>query len=84
VRITWNYRDPKTGWIQYTPSPPLLIRSGGREQGFRTFGYLSKWKPGWWRADIEAAADGRDIGWITVNVIPEEGTDERWFQYDMQ
>jgi hypothetical protein len=59
VQMRWHWRDPARGW---TLQDTIAIRIvGGREQGFRGYGFKSRYQPGEWKVQVETA-DGREIG----------------------
>ncbi len=79
VRVRWIYDDPKLGWTPWDLIPMKI--SGGREEGFRGFTYKNKYAPGKWRVQLETT-DGREIGRIYFDVIPDTSTGERSFLID--
>jgi hypothetical protein len=70
VSMHW-YWKPKGGrwWLQ--DRIPIAI-VGGREQGFRGYGFKSNYQPGEWKVQVETT-DGREIGRIYFDVekVPE-------------
>jgi hypothetical protein len=70
VTMLW-YWKPKGGrwWLQ--DRIPIAI-VGGREQGFRGYGFKSNYQPGEWKVQVETT-DGREIGRIYFDVekVPE-------------
>ncbi|MEW5851235.1 MAG: DUF2914 domain-containing protein [Myxococcota bacterium] len=74
VNIRWLYLDEKRGWLTSDVIP--LTVTGGRNEGFRGFAYKSNHKPGDWRVQVETE-DGREIGYISLEVEPDASTEER-------
>lgn len=70
VRMSWFYKDPKQGWIKADSVPIRVV--GGRNEGFRGYGFKSNFMPGKWRVAIETV-DELEIGRISlfVEIIPE-------------
>jgi hypothetical protein len=79
--IRWSYDDPEKGWTRYPAYGDLYLEQGGREQGFRTFAYVTNPRPGDWRVSMETE-DGREIGRLSFTVTPDTSTAPREFQVD--
>ena len=60
VLLRWHRRLPG-GWA-LQDSIPIKI-TGGREEGFRGFGFKANYEPGEWKIQVETT-DGREIGRI--------------------
>ena len=60
---------------------PIRI-TGGRAEGFRGYGFKSKYQPGEWKVQIETT-DGREIGriYFDLELAPES---PRAFRVDVQ
>lgn len=61
-------------------SIPLSIL-GGRDEGFRGFGTKQFFTPGDWKVVVESS-DGREVGRISFEVIPDEETEVREFKVE--
>jgi hypothetical protein len=59
VQMRWYWKDPARGWTAHDTIPIRIV--GGREQGFRGYGFKSKHQPGAWKVQVETT-DGREIG----------------------
>ncbi|MFY0565356.1 DUF2914 domain-containing protein [Archangium lansingense] len=79
--IRWYHDDPEKGWTQYHAYDDLYLEQGGREQGFRTFAYVTNPRPGDWRVSMETE-DGREIGRLSFTVTPDDSTAPREFKVD--
>ena len=67
VQMRWLWKDPARGW---TSQDAITIRIvGGREQGFRGYGFKTNYQPGAWKVQVETA-DGREIGRVYFDLIP--------------
>lgn len=78
VRMQW-FLHQESGWA-LQDTVPIKI-TGGRAEGFRGYGFKSKYQPGDWKVQIETT-DGREIGRIyftleTVSASP------RFFDVDL-
>ena len=71
LQVRWQFKDPATGW-QDADAIPLDI-TGGRDEGWRGYTVKAKYKPGRWRVRVETS-DERELGRITLNVVPDEST----------
>jgi hypothetical protein len=66
VQMRWSWKDPARGW---TPGETIPIRIvGGREQGFRGYGFKANYQPGAWKVQVETA-DGREIGRVYFDLV---------------
>jgi hypothetical protein len=79
--IRWFHDDPEKGWTQYHAYDDLYLEQGGRDQGFRTFAYVTNPRAGDWRVSMETE-DGREIGRLSFTVTPDTGTAPRAFKVD--
>lgn len=59
VLMRWYWKDDARGWTLQDSIPIKIV--GGREQGFRGYGFKSKYEPGAWKVQIETT-DAREIG----------------------
>jgi hypothetical protein len=59
VQMRWHWKDPARGWTLHDTIPIRIV--GGREQGFRGYGFKSNYQPGEWKVHVETT-DGREIG----------------------
>lgn len=80
IQFEWFYDHPEKGWTK-SGSWTYSSLVGGRAEGFRVFATRSEPRPGNWRVDI-LAPDGRELGSIGFEVIPDERTEERTFLVD--
>jgi hypothetical protein len=69
VAHRWSYRDPGRGWVDETRVPIRL--TGGREDGFRTWSFKQKLRPGEWRVACETE-NGQVIGETKFLVVVVE------------
>jgi len=77
VRVRWARWEASRGaWNQSDAIPLRII--GGREEGFGGFAYKQNWSPGDWRVAIETD-DGREIGRIRFEILPDPETGDRVF-----
>jgi DUF2914 family protein len=81
VVMRWYLKKEVTDRWQFQDQIPIKI-VGGREQGFRGYGFKTHYQPGYWRVRVETT-DGREIGRIhfTIATLPEA---PRIFQVDIQ
>ena len=79
VRMRWFHRQER-GWV-LQDTVPIKI-TGGRAEGFRGYGFKSKYQPGEWKVQIETA-DEREIGrvYFTLETVPAS---PRNFTIDVQ
>ena len=66
VRMRWFHREER-GWALQDTIPIRIV--GGRAEGFRGYGFKSKYQPGAWKVQIETT-DEREIGRVYFNVEP--------------
>ncbi len=59
VLMRWYWKDGARGWTLQDSIPIKIV--GGREQGFRGYGFKSKYQPGEWKVQVETT-DSREIG----------------------
>lgn len=64
VTMRWFHREQR-GWTLQDTIPIKIV--GGRAEGFRGYGYKSKYQPGAWKVHIETT-DGREIGRVYFDV----------------
>jgi hypothetical protein len=60
VLLRWHRRGPG-GWALQDTIPIRIV--GGREEGFRGYGFKGNFEPGEWKIQVETT-DGREIGRI--------------------
>jgi hypothetical protein len=65
VQMRWHWKDPARGWTLHDTIPIRIV--GGREQGFRGYGFKAKYQPGEWKVQVETL-DGREIGRIYLDL----------------
>ena len=68
VRVAWYLRQER-GWALQDTIPIKI--TGGRAEGFRGYGFKSKYQPGEWKVQVETT-DGREIGriYFTLETVP--------------
>ena len=68
VRMRWFHRQER-GWALQDTIPIKIV--GGRAEGFRGYGFKSKYQPGAWKVQIETT-DEREIGrvYFDVEAVP--------------
>ena len=59
VLMRWYWKDGARGWTLQDSIPIKIV--GGREQGFRGYGFKSNYQAGAWKVQIETT-DAREIG----------------------
>jgi hypothetical protein len=59
VQMRWFWEPGGRGWLLQDSIPIDIV--GGREQGFRGYGFKSNYQPGRWKVQVETT-DGREIG----------------------
>jgi hypothetical protein len=64
VSLRWFHRDPR-GWTLQDTIPIRIV--GGRAEGFRGYGFKSKYPAGDWKVQVETT-DGREIGRVYFDV----------------
>ncbi len=69
VLVRWYWKDGARGWSVQDSIPINIV--GGREQGFRGYGWKSNYQPGSWRVQVETT-DGREIGrvYFQLEIVP--------------
>jgi hypothetical protein len=70
VVMRWHLKDPKRGWTLQDSIPIKIV--GGREEGFRGYGFKSNYQAGAWKVLVETG-DGREIGrvYFDLELAPE-------------
>jgi hypothetical protein len=70
VLMRWYRKDGARGWAPSDSIPINIV--GGREEGFRGYGFKSNYEPGRWRVQVETT-DGREIGrvYFRLELVPE-------------
>lgn len=68
VVMRW-FRRADDGWAETDAIPVRIL--GGREAGFRGYGFKSNFQPGLWRVEVETT-DGREISriYFRVDAVP--------------
>ncbi|HSG77558.1 MAG TPA: DUF2914 domain-containing protein [Burkholderiales bacterium] len=71
VRMRWYWEPGGRGWLLQDSIPIDIV--GGREEGFRGYGYKANYQPGRWKVQVETE-DGREIGrvYFTLESVPAE------------
>ena len=59
VRMRWYWEPGGRGWLLQDSIPIDIV--GGREEGFRGYGFKANYQPGRWKVQVETE-DGREIG----------------------
>jgi len=79
VSMRW-FRREQRGWALQDTIPIKIL--GGRAEGFRGYGFKSKYQPGAWKVQIETT-DGREIGrvYFDLEAVPAS---PRNFTVDLQ
>jgi hypothetical protein len=77
VQLRWYWRAGGGigGWALQDTIPINIV--GGREQGFRGYGFKSNYQPGQWKAQVETT-DGREIGRIYFDLEPAAQAPRIW------
>jgi MFS family permease len=70
VSFQWEREDPRAGWLPLG-APFVTELTGGNEQGFRTFSYLTVERPARYRVRV-LTDDGREIGFKDFTYVPGE------------
>lgn len=65
VLMRWYWKDGARGWALQDTIPIRIV--GGREEGFRGYGFKSNYQFGEWKVQVETP-DGREIGRIYFDV----------------
>jgi Protein of unknown function (DUF2914) len=70
VTMRWYWKPEGGRWTLQDSIPIAIV--GGREQGFRGYGFKSNYQPGDWKVEVETT-DGREIGriYFEVESVPE-------------
>jgi hypothetical protein len=70
VRMRWYWEPGGRGWLAQDSIPIDIV--GGREEGFRGYGYKANYQPGRWKVQVETE-DGREIGrvYFTLESVAE-------------
>ena len=66
VQLRWHWKDPARGWLLHDTIPIRIV--GGREEGFRGYGFKSKYQQGEWKVQVETT-DGREIGRVYFDLV---------------
>ena len=77
IYLRWEKQNPTGKW-ETTDKIKMNIR-GGREMGYRGYGYKEHYSPGPWRVFVETQ-DGREVGSISFEVQQDASTDTREFE----
>jgi hypothetical protein len=75
VSFVWEFDDPQKGWSDWG-KPFDTKLSGGNEEGFRTYAYLTARRAGSYRVRV-LSADGREIGRKTFSVVISDDVSKR-------
>jgi hypothetical protein len=77
--MRWFHHQER-GWVLQDTVPIKIV--GGRAEGFRGYGFKSKYQPGEWKVQIETT-DEREIGrvYFTLETAAES---PRSFEIDVQ
>ena len=80
VLVRWYWKDGARGWTLQDSIAIKIV--GGREQGFRGYGFKTNYQPGEWKVQVETT-DAREIGrvYFDLEVGPEA---PRNFEIDIQ
>jgi len=76
VQMRWFWNDPARGWTAQDAIPIRIV--GGREEGFRGYGFKANYQPGSWKVQVETN-DGREIGRVYFDLAPAPATTTRTF-----
>ena len=80
VLMRWFWKDGERGWTRQDSIPINIV--GGREQGFRGYGFKSNYQPGQWKVQVETT-DAREIGRVYFDL--ELGSEApRSFQVEIE
>ena len=69
VQMRWYLKTAGRGWALQDTIPINIV--GGRELGFRGYGFKSNYQPGDWKVQVETT-DGREIGrvYFKLETVP--------------
>lgn len=67
LQMRWFWKDPARGWTAHDAIRIRIV--GGREEGFRGYGFKANYQAGDWKVHVETA-DGREIGRVYFELIP--------------
>jgi hypothetical protein len=81
VNVRWVFKDPRHGW-QKQDAIPVAI-TGGRAEGYRGVTYKDHYQPGKWQVRVETN-DGRELGRIGFEIIPDASTESREMNIELQ
>jgi hypothetical protein len=70
VQMRWYWEPGGRGWLLQDSIPIRIV--GGREEGFRGYGFKTNFQPGRWKVQVETD-DSREIGrvYFTLESVPE-------------
>ncbi|MGB5080804.1 MAG: DUF2914 domain-containing protein [Burkholderiales bacterium] len=80
VLMRWYWKEGARGWTLQDSIPIKII--GGREQGFRGYGFKSNYQPGEWKVQVETT-DKREIGRVYFD-LQLDAENPRRFQLDIE
>lgn len=85
ISFQWSHDDPKRGWTDLGRPSTTSLGTGAenREQGFRTYAYLTLRDQGRYRVVVRSS-DGREIGRRTFQVTKDAESGERQFQEELR
>jgi len=69
VQMRWYWEPGGRGWLLQDTIPIDIV--GGRQEGFRGYGFKSNYQPGRWKVEVETM-DSREIGrvYFTLESVP--------------
>jgi len=67
IQMRWYWKDEARGWTLQDTIPIRIV--GGREEGFRGYGFKSNYRAGQWKVQVETS-DGREIGRVYFDLVP--------------
>lgn len=69
VQMRWYWKAQGRGWALQDTIPINIV--GGRELGFRGYGFKTNYQPGAWKVQVETT-DGREIGrvYFDLETVP--------------
>lgn len=69
VQMRWYWEPGGRGWLLQDTIPINIV--GGREEGFRGYGFKTNFQPGRWKVQVETT-DSREIGrvYFTLESVP--------------